>query len=404
MNVDIENAEGLSPEEELYTATKLVYDSMSCMTVTEEKVKIYRSLAEKFKSIEDYQDAKELAAQCEKLAEETHILVCDTKLQLAEEYMANTKNTNELKKAERLLKEIKDYKNADELHKQCKAAYDRIINKRKHRLYAFYGVVVLAVILFIFSRTSICKYESAKLLEKAGHYSMAGKIFDGLNDYKDSEDHLVKCRYEAGKEIMAKENLGLKDYQKAKDTFVKTDGYEDSNQWIADVEKGLIQCKEIGDKITFNKSKWIVADKVDGKALIVKVDGIEELPYSNHDREVTWDSSYLRQYLNTTFLEENFTKEEQNNIVDTKLKNESSPEYGTTGGSDTIDKIFILSIKEQMKYAELLHVQAGNSWLRTPGVTEKTVAFMNAEGGIMEYGYVADSMEMLTVPAFWYEY
>lgn len=118
---------------------------------------------------------------------------------------------------------------------------------------------------------------------------------------------------------------------------------------------------EVGDYITFGTYpqnsdgavrpiKWQVLEIKDGKALIISKYGLDCKPYNQDCVAVTWENCTLRAWLNQDFMNIAFTQEEQQRIVETTLKNEDNPKYGTAGGNDTTDKVFLLSINEVMDY------------------------------------------------------
>jgi hypothetical protein len=61
---------------------------------------------------------------------------------------------------------------------------------------------------------------------------------------------------------------------------------------------------------------------------------------------ITWEECSLREWLNTSFIEEAFTAEEQTYILLTKIENDVNPLYGTDGGNPTVDRVFLLSADE----------------------------------------------------------
>ncbi len=394
--VDDNNTGKNSAQEKQYNASKNLFESMSCMTITEEKVKLYKTLAKDFKAIGDYMDAGALSEECDRLAKKTKSQVNDSKLEKAKLLMENGKSSESLHKANKLLKELKDYKNAEELRIQCESSFDRLNKKRRKGLYAFYLVIVCILGLVIYSRTDHCHYQVGKVFMSTGHYGRVAGIFTNLKEYKDSEEFARECNYKAGESILSGDDLTQDSYKNAKNYFLKTAGYKDSNQRIAKIEQQLFAHKKVGDRINIGNHSWIIVDKLEDKALAVKVEGLDGLAFSTELSNVTWENSFIRKYLNSTFLEETFTKEEQAYIVDTALSN-------TNFGKDTTDKIFILSAKE-MKYQDVLNKHKNNSWLRTAGRTTGTVVFMSPNGDVMDYGYAADTTELLTVPAFWYQY
>jgi len=106
---------------------------------------------------------------------------------------------------------------------------------------------------------------------------------------------------------------------------------------------------KIGSIIPFGNYKWRVLDVQDGNALIITEDVIEERPYNEENEGVTWRTCDLRKYLNNEFLRK-FTKEQQGRIVEKKIPNPDNLWYGTKGGRDTRDKVFLLSLEEVDKY------------------------------------------------------
>lgn len=102
---------------------------------------------------------------------------------------------------------------------------------------------------------------------------------------------------------------------------------------------------EIGDKMQFGKYIWRVLAVQDGRALIITDKIIEQRPYHNEYVEITWADSSLREYLNNEFYD-GFSDAEKARIVPVTNKNPDNPWFGTLGGRDTEDKIFIPNLEE----------------------------------------------------------
>ncbi|HBN84117.1 MAG TPA: hypothetical protein DDZ89_09760 [Clostridiales bacterium] len=83
--------------------------------------------------------------------------------------------------------------------------------------------------------------------------------------------------------------------------------------------------------------------------LIITEKVIEKLPYHSKECEITWETCDMRGYLNGEFFN-TFNKTDQNRIIEVINKNPDNPWYGTRGGNDTFDRIFLLSIDEVLKY------------------------------------------------------
>ena len=113
-----------------------------------------------------------------------------------------------------------------------------------------------------------------------------------------------------------------------------------------DVAVGALQ---IGAVIQFGGYEWRVLDVQNNRALIITENIIEIRPYNEQSANVTWETSSLRRYLNGEFLQK-FTGEDQRRIAETRIVNNDNLWYGTNGGSNTIDKVFLLSLEEVDRY------------------------------------------------------
>ena len=133
-----------------------------------------------------------------------------------------------------------------------------------------------------------------------------------------------------------------------------------------------------------------------------------------------WEYCSLRKWLNGVFIENAFNAEEENLILTTKLVNHDNPEYGTDGGNDTEDKVFLLSIDEAEKYfsenserkckstsyanevgEKMVSENKCCYWLRSSGVKRNTAAFVFGEGVISKTGYVGGTQINGVRPAMW---
>jgi len=112
--------------------------------------------------------------------------------------------------------------------------------------------------------------------------------------------------------------------------------------------ESILQQVKIGDIIPFGNYDWRVLDLQDDKVLILTENIIEMRKYDK-DRKKNWEICDLRKYLNGEFLQK-FSKEQQERIEETQIINKCNPWFGTNGGSNTNDKIFLLSIEEVVKY------------------------------------------------------
>ena len=96
--------------------------------------------------------------------------------------------------------------------------------------------------------------------------------------------------------------------------------------------------------------EWEVLDIRDGKALLLSKYTLDCQPYSSYLDKGTWEECSLREWLNDEFLNSAFSPAEQGIINITELKNEDNPIYQTSGGADTEDQVFLLSLQDVENY------------------------------------------------------
>ena len=102
---------------------------------------------------------------------------------------------------------------------------------------------------------------------------------------------------------------------------------------------------QAGDKISFGNYEWRVLEVQNNTALIITEYIIEQRAYHNAYKDITWADCSLRKYLNNEFYDR-FSAAEKSRIIPVLNKNPDNQWYGTKGGTDTQDSIFLLSIEE----------------------------------------------------------
>ncbi len=107
--------------------------------------------------------------------------------------------------------------------------------------------------------------------------------------------------------------------------------------------------------------KWRVLS-VDGDDVFLMADkNLDCQRYNDTGTDVTWETCTMRSWLNgygaesnkdgkdysvNNFFDNAFSVEEQSAIKTTNVVNNDNPEYGTEGGNDTTDKVYLLSLDE----------------------------------------------------------
>ena len=175
--------------------------------------------------------------------------------------------------------------------------------------------------------------------------------------------------------------------------------------------------------------EWIVLTAEDGRALLLSKYALfaTSFHYSDSD-EMTWAHSSLRSELNNEFYSNAFDVDEQNMLVLSSLFTLDNPEFGTDGGEDTFDYVFLLSYDEATNgnygfisdegpdYARVCRpteyalANGGTAdengyidwWLRTMGLTGYSVVTVGFDGEIWLVG--GSSIDETTTgvrPAIW---
>jgi|GEM_PF-1876974 len=109
------------------------------------------------------------------------------------------------------------------------------------------------------------------------------------------------------------------------------------------------------ETMEFGGYVWRVLENQGNKALLITEDIIESRAYHGNyamdaiKLQTTWADSDIRAYLNGEFYN-SFRESDKSNIIEVVNSNPNNPWYGTVGGVDTNDYIFLLSIDEAIMY------------------------------------------------------
>jgi hypothetical protein len=169
-----------------------------------------------------------------------------------------------------------------------------------------------------------------------------------------------------------------------------------------------LSAPSIGEQTSFGDIDWQVLDVRDGRALLVSQDILEMRAYNEEFIRTTWEDCSLRAYLNGEFLSKHFSNEEQMRIALANVINDDSSEYGTPGGNDTQDKVFLLSIDEIERYfssnSERIAKYQGADywwWLRSPGAGAYSAADIYVDGDMNALGGDVENDTGGVRPALW---
>ena len=200
--------------------------------------------------------------------------------------------------------------------------------------------------------------------------------------------------------------------------------------------------------------KWRVLNRNGNDALLLADVALDDQRYNTKGEDVTWESSSIRSWLNgygasanqpktdysrKNFINSAFTSTQRNAIKTTNVVNNNNINYGTAGGNNTSDKVFLLSesevyntdtaasygfVKDYSTYDEARISRCstyayamgtwrdhdtdaeytkynGNIdwWLRSPGSDSYCAAEVNSYGWVYRYGFNVHSINAGVRPA-----
>lgn len=96
--------------------------------------------------------------------------------------------------------------------------------------------------------------------------------------------------------------------------------------------------------------EWLVLEINGNETLLISRYGLECIQYHHKRADITWENCDLRKWLNNAFMNTAFSEEEQRRIKLSEIVNDDNPQYGTSGGNNTQDRVFCLSIAEGKRY------------------------------------------------------
>lgn len=268
---------------------------------------------------------------------------------------------------------------------------------RQQRLLAA-GVMVfvlLAVFAVFFAIRFLPEMRYSKALEalESGDYKTAYARFDALKDYRDAKEK----RREVG--------LLLLDGMQVGDT-VEFGAYDQDNN-PANGKEFL---------------RWRVLAREGDRGLLITQSVIDSRTYDVATVNKTWENCFIRGWLNDIFLVTAFSQQEQDMLISETLPAELNPSYGTNAGSETTDRVFLLSIQELNRYfgrenknrvayatrtAAARNVTTSDRtggaswWLRSPGHSGNYAAVVTGDGECFASGFPDNSETIGVRPAIW---
>ena len=124
-------------------------------------------------------------------------------------------------------------------------------------------------------------------------------------------------------------------------------GAQESSVWFGGYMQSSADTKE--------PVKWRVLQNADKQLFLLSDQNLDCKKYNESNTDVTWETSSIRTWLNGVFKDAVFSTEEAAAISETTVVNEDSPEFGTSGGENTKDQVFLLSIGEARNPSYRVH-------------------------------------------------
>ncbi len=301
-----------------------------------------------------------------------------------------------------LFAEASQCSDSEEKIKLCeKLANEKTAQLKRHSLFVSFLVILGIAAVLLFVRTTAFRQCLADFYSATGDYEGAYQNYDEIRKKTNStqayEKYLV-YRYKNALKAISEGDMDTA-YRDLK--ALAKDNYRDSRTRFIELEQDHVKQTKIGKVVSFGRVRWRVLDHKDGKTLLLKDKAIGSTPFNENGGKTTWESSSVREWLNSSFLKETFYNGEKNLIEKTTVTNTPNSAYKTDAGKDTVDQIFLLSYDEVVRYYDAIHHTATCWWLRTPGATNSSMCFVYRDKTIMDYGYEVSNQKITVKPAIW---
>lgn len=443
--------ERLSNAKEVQHNEQLYAEAMACMTAASDE-EAYRNAAQKFYSLGSYKDASAHREQClqradriradrmqreetkrkediysraEKCMHKGTIESYNTAIQLYESVPNFRSSAAQISECRRKIEDLE----AKETARQV--AVEKAKKKAK-KIAIIAAPIVCVCIAFVIVLTTVIipkqeyskKYSEAMEMIESGDYEAGYAILEELGE----NETIQSNKYDRAIKL-----IDSGDYQTAY-TLLQNLSYKDSAEKLQSIKPLLLAKAKPGDTVFFgayeqdnNTSNgkediaWLVLEVKDGKALVVSKYALDCKQYNTSSTNVTWETCTLRKWLNNDFINAAFSSYEKAMIPTVTVSADKNPGYSANPGNATQDQVFLLSITEANKYFNsngarqceptdyavangAWESDSGNFcwwWLRSPGVTQYSAAYVFSGGGVTESGDGVDIGTSAVRPAMW---
>lgn len=232
----------------------------------------------------------------------------------------------------------------------------------------------------------------------------------------------------------ATELLASGEYLDAYDAFEELGDYKDSLTERKDIkENHPLYFKEIGDEIVFGTYpqtaegrradvEWIILniDRENHHIMLLSKYALERKVFHDINENISWADSTLRFWLNNEFIDEAFSGSEQKALLTHSTGARDNWEFGTPGGVETDNKVYLLDLKnfddlltDKQEIAQCMPTEYAikqgaevkgdycNWWLRSPGEFQNYAAIVDTNGGFINSGRGVTNDTICVRPVIW---
>lgn len=279
------------------------------------------------------------------------------------------------------------------------------------------------------ARIMDCRYGLAGDLYAAGVYDEAAAAFAALDGYRDSAERVEACGAAAVEQTYAAA-IALREAGRADEAYpmlLALNGYRDSEQQAAGIYEAYkaarLKSAAVGETVLFGAYEqdndpengkedieWIVLARENGRILAVSRYALDCQQYSSSLYAVSWETCSCKRWLNTTFLNDAFSADEQEKLngAAEKVFLLSQPEVYQYFGADEARRCIptAYAIARGAKTSTSYTVDGKGTcwwWLRWPYSSDWHAACVNIDGSV--YHLDADLyLEYNAIrPAVWIE-
>ena len=363
-----------------------------------------------------------------------------------------------LEEAVELFESIAGYEDSDKKADKCKVRIEELkaeeVRKKEEKHIAaerkkkkaikitkiVSPIVAMCVVIAILIPTVIipkAKFNKVMKVVESGDYDNGYDMLEELG----CSDVILRSKYDRAMEYIEKgdddsiylaytllDGLNYQDSEEKKNSIFPQ--YKDISLKKAGVGSIVYFGSYEQDNDTSNGKEnieWQVLAKEDNKIMVISKYALKGIPYNwRYESNITWETCFLRKWLNETFINSAFSSDEQTLIPETNVSAGNNPEFNTNPGNATKDKIFLLSINEVNKYfssddermcaatdyakAQGAYISDDDTvggkgacwwWLRSPGYSQRCAARVDSGGSVDCYGDYVSSDDVGVRPALW---